>query len=209
MAFAAAMAEASGDVSLSDDPALLSGTSALEGGGRGDALAQANAQLSQAARGGQNPAPHMAALATGHLAAEVARFAGKGQTRFQIRMDPPELGRVDVELKFSKDGKVKAHLTVDRSETLDMFMRDQRGLERALDAAGLKLDPGSVELSLRDQGAGSFAQQQGMADGSGQDGNGTSGGPAHGGEAGETDREAVSFSRVQVAGSTGSLDIHI
>ncbi|WP_293717993.1 flagellar hook-length control protein FliK [Stappia sp.] len=210
MAFAAAMAEASGDVSLSDDPALLSGTSALEGGGRGDALAQAHAQLSQAARGGQNPAPHMAALATGHLAAEVARFAGKGQTRFQIRMDPPELGRVDVELKFSKDGKVKAHLTVDRSETLDMFMRDQRGLERALDAAGLKLDPGSVELSLRDQGGGSFAQQQGMADGSGQDGNnGTSGGPAHGGEAGEADREAVSFSRVQVAGSTGSLDIHI
>ena len=208
MAFAAAMAEASGDVSLSDDPALLGGASGLDGG-RGDPLAQAQAQISQTVRGGQNPVPHMAALATSHLAAEVARFAGKGETRFQIRMDPPELGRVDVELKFSKDGKVKAHLTVDRSETLDMFMRDQRGLERALDAAGLKLDPGSVELSLRDQGAGGFAQQQGMSDGSGQDANGSAGGVARGDETGEADREAVSFSRVQVAGSTGSLDIHI
>ena len=34
-------------------------------------------------------------------------------------------------------GNVNARLTVERSETLDMFQRDQRSLERALAQAGL------------------------------------------------------------------------
>ena len=118
-------------------------------------------------------------------------------------MDPAELGRVDVELKISGDGSVRAHLAVERTETLDMLMRDQRGLERALDAAGLKLESGSVQLSLRDQGGFSGFAGSDTSAGSG----------ASGGETDEmtteADGETAMVSRVQVTGSRGALDIQI
>lgn len=101
----------------------------------------------------------------GHVAMQVAtaieRNLQNGNTRFQMRFDPPELGRVDVHLKVGKDGKVQAHLVVDRPETLDLFMRDQRGLERALQSAGLQPDGDNLSFSLNDQGGQQSAFSQG------------------------------------------------
>jgi hypothetical protein len=48
-----------------------------------------------------------------------------------------------------------------------------------------------------------------MSDGSRQDGDGAPGKAGVGQGGGEADGEAVSLSRVHVAGSLGSLDIHI
>ena len=121
-------------------------------------------------------------------------------------MDPAELGRVDVDLKISRDGTVKAHLSVERRETLDMFMRDQRGLERALDAAGLKLESGDLQLSLKDQGGSGFSGFAQSNDGD-QSGSGT-GYRASAEQASEVDPLPVA-SRVSVSGSTGTLDIQI
>ncbi|ADZ69568.1 Flagellar hook-length control protein, putative [Polymorphum gilvum SL003B-26A1] len=59
-------------------------------------------------------------------------------------------------MRVSSEGVVQAHLVVERSETLDLFLRDQRGLERALEQAGLRTDSGSVQFSLRDQGGSQF-----------------------------------------------------
>lgn len=106
-----------------------------------------------------------AATTTGHavdtaaLASSIATHAKDGHSRFEIRLDPPELGRVDVKLKVGSDGEVRAHLIVERSETLDMMMRDQRGLERALENAGLKTDGSGLQFSLRDQGNGNQSNQ--------------------------------------------------
>lgn len=206
LTFAAAVTAADPATGEGGDPLSMSGLGGLESG-RSDPALQAQAQAAQAGRGAAQTA-----AAASHLAAEVARFAGKGQTRFQIRMDPPELGRVDVELKIARDGTVRAHLTVERSETLDMFLRDQRGLERALDAAGLKLEQGSLQLSLKDQGGGGFAQQHGFSDGfrdgergSGRAAAGSAGEP--GGQSPETGPAEVS--RVRIAGAAGRLDIQI
>ncbi|SDU30402.1 flagellar hook-length control protein FliK [Stappia sp. ES.058] len=172
-----------------------------EPGLRGDTAQQAAATARAAATA---PLPQQAAAATVHLAAEIARFASKGSTRFQIRMDPPEMGRIDVDLKIGKDGSVRAHLAVERSETLDMFLRDQRSLERALDAAGLKLENGSVQLSLKDQGGfGGFQRQDGQDEGHAD-------GPGGDADGGEMDAEGpVTVSRVQVTGASGALDIQI
>ena len=49
---------------------------------------------------------------------------------------------------------------VEKSETLDLLMRDQRFLERSLQQSGLNLDKQGVEYSLMDQQQG---QQQKMA----------------------------------------------
>ena len=73
--------------------------------------------------------------------------AGKDQIR--IRLHPAELGQIDVSLKVRHDGTVKAIVTIDRSETFDLMQRDARGLDRALQDAGLKTDSGSLTFNLR------------------------------------------------------------
>jgi chemotaxis protein MotD len=84
------------------------------------------------------------------LAVEIVSRAQEGGKRFDIRLDPPELGRVDVRLNVDDNGKVTSHLVVERAETLDLLRRDQPQLERALQQAGLNSD-GGLQFSLRDQ----------------------------------------------------------
>lgn len=196
LAFAAAMAE--GDASRPEGGDPFNGLTEI-------ARAEAQASVSTAAlRGSTAALPQNAAVASAHLAAEVARFAQKGQTRFQIRMDPPELGRVDVELKVSRDGTVRAHLSVERSETLDMFLRDQRGLERALDAAGLKLDSAGLEMSLKNQnGSTAFDRGEGGESRSSQ--------PGEDGVLQKEDGDTLPMAaaRAYVSGASGALDIQI
>lgn len=83
------------------------------------------------------------------LAFELVRQVNDGNTRFQIRLDPPELGKIDVRLDIDQAGQVTARLTVEKAETLDLMQRDQRGLERALQQAGLDGAKTNLEFSLR------------------------------------------------------------
>jgi len=81
-------------------------------------------------------------------------IAGKalgGSNHFDIRLDPPELGRIEVRMKVDRDGQVSSHLIADRADTLALLRRDQTGLERALQDAGLKTDGDGLQFSLRDQ----------------------------------------------------------
>lgn len=91
------------------------------------------------------------------IAVEIAGQARAGNSRFEIRLDPPELGRIDVRLDVDREGNVKSRLVIERSDTYDLLRRDQSTLERALQQAGLKTSDNSLEFSLRDQG---FAQQR-------------------------------------------------
>jgi flagellar hook-length control protein FliK len=85
------------------------------------------------------------------LAIEIAGKALAGKNRFEIRLDPPELGRIEVRLDVDRDGNVTSRLTVERVETLDLLRRDAAGLERALQDAGLKTSENGLQFSLRDQ----------------------------------------------------------
>jgi flagellar hook-length control protein FliK len=94
---------------------------------------------------------------------EIGARALAGNKRFDIRLDPAELGRIDVSLEISDKGEVSAKLTVDRVETLHMLQRDARTLERAFEQAGLKPSEGGIDMSLRDsndQQAGARHQRQ-------------------------------------------------
>ncbi|KQX40410.1 hypothetical protein ASD04_07235 [Devosia sp. Root436] len=99
------------------------------------------------------------------LAFEMVRQVNDGNTRFQIRLDPPELGRIDVKLDIDKSGQVNARLTVEKSETLDLMQRDQRGLERALQQAGLDGAKTNLEFSLKQSPFSGGQQSQGGSDG--------------------------------------------
>jgi flagellar hook-length control protein FliK len=92
-----------------------------------------------------------AGIPFGGLAVEIAGRAIAGKNRFEIRLDPPELGRIEVRLDVDRDGNVTSRLTVDRADTFDLLRRDAAGLERALQDAGLKTADNGLQFSLRDQ----------------------------------------------------------
>ena len=97
------------------------------------------------------PGAQPAAVPLSGVAIEIAGKALAGKNRFEIRLDPPELGRIDVRLDVDRDGNVTSRLTVDRPDTLDLLRRDAAGLERALQDAGLKTASNGLQFSLRDQ----------------------------------------------------------
>jgi hypothetical protein len=90
------------------------------------------------------------------LAVEIAARALEGKHRFEIRLDPPELGRIDVRLDVHRDGHVTSRLVVERVETLDLLRRDAPALERALQSAGLHTNESGLHFSLRDQSGGGY-----------------------------------------------------
>jgi flagellar hook-length control protein FliK len=86
------------------------------------------------------------------LAVEITAQAHAGRNHFEIRLDPPDLGRIDVRLDVDTSGNVTSRLIVERVETLDALRRDAGDLERALQQAGLKTSENGLQFSLRDQG---------------------------------------------------------
>ena len=76
-----------------------------------------------------------------------------GINRFDIRLDPDDLGQIDVRLDIS-EGQVRAHIVVERPEALVSLQRETSQLERALEQAGFRTGDDGVSLSLRQQGQG-------------------------------------------------------
>lgn len=96
-------------------------------------------------------AAQTAALPVTALAVEIAARASAGKNRFEIRLDPPELGKIDVRLDIDRHGQVTSRLIVEKSETLDLLRRDAPQLERALQDAGLKTSGNGLQFSLQQQ----------------------------------------------------------
>jgi flagellar hook-length control protein FliK len=96
-------------------------------------------------------APTSAAVPVSGLAVEIAASVKSVKTRFEIRLDPADLGRIDVRIDVDRNGQVTSHLTVEKPETLSMLQQDAPQLQRALDDAGLKTGSGGLQFSLRDQ----------------------------------------------------------
>mgnify|MGYP002152415905 CR=1 FL=1 len=83
---------------------------------------------------------------------EIAARAVEGGRVFDIRMDPAELGRVEVRLELGSDNSVRALLSAERAETLAELQRSARDLERALAEAGLDLAEDGLSFSMSGQG---------------------------------------------------------
>ena len=129
-----------------------------------------------------------------------------GVNRFEIRLTPDDLGRIDVRLDIASDGTVKASLTADRPETLAQLQRDTGALERAFEQAGLKTDGGSLAFTLRDPGSG------GSWSGQGTGAEDRPGGRAPSGPAGtaQPDEGAAAIARRATTWSRASgIDLHV
>ena len=107
------------------------------------------------------------------LAVDITARSQGGAKQFDIRLDPPELGRVEVRLSIDHDGKTSAHLTAEQPRTLDLLQRDSVLLARALRDAGLDVSQDNLNFSLRQQahaGGHNLAGQQGQNQGRGSRG---------------------------------------
>jgi flagellar hook-length control protein FliK len=86
------------------------------------------------------------------LAVEIVAKSQSGARQFDIRLDPPELGRVEVRLSIDASGKASAHLSADQPQTLSLLQKDAPILTRALRDAGLDVSQNGLNFSLRQQG---------------------------------------------------------
>jgi len=86
------------------------------------------------------------------LAVTIAAKSQAGAKQFDIRLDPPELGRVEVRLSIDATGKASAHLSADQPQTLSLLQKDAPVLARALRDAGLDVSQDGLNFSLRQQG---------------------------------------------------------
>lgn len=140
------------------------------------------------------------------LAVTIAARAAAGSTRFDLKLDPPELGRIDVTMTLDREGRVKSKIVVEKQETLELLQRDQRNLERALGSAGLNTTEGSVEFSLRDQSSQGFARDQG-SEGRASGSSASGGGGSDAEQASSIQSNAVIYARL--AAARGGVDIRI
>jgi len=97
-------------------------------------------------------APQAPATPAMQVGLSIGKAAAEGRQRFTLRLDPPELGRIDVKLEMGGEGHLRAVIRADSRETLELLQRDARHLERTLTDAGVKTDSGSLNFSLNQQG---------------------------------------------------------
>lgn len=130
---------------------------------RTDGLTSQNASLPGAATAGLGQAAgripgfltaqarpfQMPSVPVEQVAVHIQKAVGAGQSRIQIRLHPAELGQIDVKLNLGSDGTVRAVVSVEKPETFELLQRDARGLERALQDAGLKTNSESLTFNLR------------------------------------------------------------
>jgi len=109
-------------------------------------------------------------MAAKQVGLELAKQVKNGDTQFTVRMDPPELGKLDVRLTINKAGEVQANIFVEREATLELLAKDMRALERGLNEAGLKADQNAFNLNLKQDQDEAFKNGNAQVAGNAKDG---------------------------------------
>lgn len=74
--------------------------------------------------------------------------APDGSQRLTVRLDPPDLGQVQVRIDRPAEAPARVEITVEKPETLTLLLRDQPQLQRALDQAGVPAEGRSVTFHV-------------------------------------------------------------
>ncbi len=83
----------------------------------------------------------------------LARRATDSASDFELRLDPPHLGRITGKLSIGEDGRTIMSLSFDNQETFDLFSRDVDLLRSTLTDAGLSVGSGDLSFSLTNRQA--------------------------------------------------------
>jgi|CXWL01.1.fsa_nt_gi flagellar hook-length control protein FliK len=109
-----------------------------------------------AASSAQQATPEAAALARAapvatQVSREIVRRFNGETTFFELRLDPPDMGKIDVRLEVSRDHKVTAVVSADNPQALADLARNARDLQQALQSAGLELSDQGLSFDLNQQ----------------------------------------------------------
>lgn len=149
MAQAAAAGDTTSKPQLALEAAKAVASAAADAGGSG-LLAASEAARSTATPQAQTASASAAQVgpATMQVATRfIERFDGRAQ-RFEVRLDPAELGRVDIRIEVGADKKVHAVLAAHDSAALSDLMRGSKALEKALGDAGIDIADGGLKFEL-------------------------------------------------------------
>ncbi len=96
------------------------------------------------------------------MGVEIARHLSAGGEALTVRLNPAEMGRIEVRLSFDEGGTLRAVVAAESAAALDMLRRDSADLGRALTDAGVRADAGSFRFDSRSGGGegGQFWQRQ-------------------------------------------------
>ncbi|MCK5166018.1 MAG: flagellar hook-length control protein FliK [Rhodospirillaceae bacterium] len=108
-----------------------------------------NAQQATAAQKPERPAPSQRNVME-QVTVQITKAVNSGLDKINIQLRPASLGRVDVQLEMSGDGRISATILADNKDTLDMLQRGARDLAKALNDAGLQTDQQDLNFSLRE-----------------------------------------------------------
>ena len=109
-------------------------------------------QLGGGMRAGTATLAHAPGFVASQVGMQITRAVNAGENEFSLKLNPPELGRVEARLEFTADRGVRATIFAENRETLNLLQRDAHVLEKALNDAGVRADAGSLSFSLKQQG---------------------------------------------------------
>lgn len=96
------------------------------------------------------------------LGVEIARKVEAGEDTLRVRLNPAELGRVEVTLAFDDSGNLRATMRAESRHALELLRQDAPDLGRALDSAGVRSDAQSFRFESRSDGNGGSGGQSGQ-----------------------------------------------
>lgn len=96
------------------------------------------------------------------MGVEIARRIKEGKSEIMLRLDPAEMGRVEVRMSFDGEGRLRAVVSADNVMALDILRRDAGDLTRSLSDSGYRLDAQSFRFDARggDQGQNLWQRHQ-------------------------------------------------
>ena len=80
----------------------------------------------------------------------ITKSAVKGVDTIDIQLKPEDLGKIQIKMHISKDGRLQAEIISGRQETLDMLQKEISGLAKAFEDAGYETDGKSFSFSFQD-----------------------------------------------------------
>ena len=161
--------------------ALQSGTGNAQHAGGNEALNNTTqsagaAQQSQQTQQTREAAPQQQAQhlqrstlpgsVTEQISIKISKALEAGTDKISIQLRPAELGRVDVKMEMTHDGRIMTVVSAEKQDTLDLLKRDSSELQRALADAGLQ--SGDMQFNLK-------GQERQSAEADGNDKNGAAG----------------------------------
>lgn len=111
------------------------------------------------------PAEPVIEARAGHLGqslgVEIARRVELGEETLRIRLNPVELGRIEVTLAFDDKGSLQATVRTESAQAMELLRQDAPDLARTLEQAGVRTDAQSFRFENRSgDSGGQQAQQQ-------------------------------------------------